>query len=275
MKKKLVIITVASPKGGGGKSTTTTGLAVFLSKNGSKVLCVDQDNIGSITNNLLGIDIRDPSKDSALNLYEDPDQVASISVINAKPNISLLQVDEKLENVIRQNSIDLFDNVETNLPKVEGYNDYDYIIFDTPAGNGNTVFASLIVSDVFFTPIDLEQNSISAVKQLTKIIKPIKRRFNPDLHFAGFAINRVAKFMIDDEGNKIPQYKGQREIYNKLLEDYGKEQFIGLIGTRDSIVQAVSNGEWIKCRDDSSREGEIELRSLYERLLDIINKKRI
>ena len=268
------IITIASPKGGGGKSTTATELAVYLARQQLKVLCIDQDNIGSLTNNFLGADRSTPA-DTVIKLYNDPDHVNELIPTKVNEFIDLMPADENIEDIMRQNSINTFDNLEENLTKIKGFTTYDTVIFDTPAGNGNTVVASLIASDLFISPIDLEQNSISAIKQLSKIVQPIKKRFNPNLFFAGFIINRVTKFNYDPEHGKIPNDTDQRKIYYRLLDDYGRDAFIGLVGIRKSIVAAASKGEWIRVVDQSSQEAEKELTQLYDNVLTKIQLKRI
>lgn len=264
-----LIISTVSPKGGVGKTTSITALGLCISKIlNKKVLMIDLDNIGSLTNNLQGDKVRYSDSSTVLNLFDDPENNSLITVRNISENLDLIQGDSQISSINSKNSIQLISRLEENLfTNLHGVNSYDYILIDTPAGDGNSVLAALICSDIIYTPIDLDPNAISAIDALTKIFKPIKRKMNSKLLWKGLLINRVQK-LITIDGQKVPESLNHRKVFSDLKNEYS-DKILSTVGLRNSIQLSVSRGKWLSPTDPSAIEAINEITTFCENLLGI------
>lgn len=266
------VIGVSTPKGGVGKSTTITGLGIYLSRQGKKVLFIDLDNIASLTNNLQGAEVRYPQLSNVTHLFKDPEdeQAAPITVSVISDNVHLIQGDSSVSEINRSNDLTIVtalkDNLHMKVPNIESY---DYILIDTPAGNGNTLLATLICADLIYSPIDLDHNAIGSLKELTKVLKPVKRGLNKNLQWAGFVINRV-KTLVSVLGKKVPHSLADRAIYEGLVNAYGDVALLGVIGLRDPIKAAISSGQWITGKDGSAQDASYEFENFCKKLMEKI-----
>lgn len=262
------VFAVSTPKGGVGKSTTCTGLGLYLGGLGKKVLFIDLDNIASLTNNLQGADVRHPHLSNVTDLFKDPEAGTPLSVSVISDNIHLIQGDSSVSDINRSNDLTIVtalkDNLHMNVPGIETY---DFILIDTPAGNGNTLLASLIVADLVYSPIDLDHNAIGSLTELTKVLKPVKRALNTKLQWAGFVINRVQK-LVSVLGRKVPEALSDRAIYESLVKEYGDVALLGVIGLRNPIKTCISNGMWITGKDDSAQAASNEFEQFCKKLLE-------
>jgi len=271
MKQAPKIYASMSPKGGVGKTTSVTTLALYCSLIlKKKVLVIDLDNIGSLTNNLQGDQVRHVQYSNVTDLYLDPEKNSQIKVSPINEYLDLIQGDSGIKDINSKNSIELISRLEDNLLQhIPNYEEYTYVIIDTPAGVGNSVLSALICADYIYTPIDLDPNAISAIDELTSVLKPIKRKMNSKLAWKGILINRVQKLINTDNG-KVPESLNHREVFLDLKERFSGH-ILGVVGLRNPIQTAFTKGNcrWVAGRDSSAQDADLELKNFCNNLLGI------
>ena len=148
------IITIANHKGGVAKTTTAFNLAKGLARHNKKVLCIDLDPQGNLT------DLTGLNKDS-----EDIQTIAEI-FINKNTDIKSLiyQIDDiyliASNNGLQQASENLLSQANgdyrLDIKIKDLINLYDYIIIDTPPSTNNLSRNGIIASSEIIIPIQAE-----------------------------------------------------------------------------------------------------------------------
>ena len=181
-----VKIALANLIGGCGKTISTMSIASILSDMGHKVLVVDCDNQGHLSNQLKA-DMDEPG------LYE--------LLMNVNTIDECIQTVEYVDIV---SSDDRIMDLNTHLNLVEGQyilkraieeieDDYDYILFDTAPRRDN-IFANVILStDYVLIPFEVSTLSINAVATLVEAIEEYQEE-NSNLQILGaFEISHFNK----------------------------------------------------------------------------------
>lgn len=263
-----LIISAVTPKGGVGKTTTICGLALYLANEGKKVLAIDLDNIRSLSNNFLGAEQSIQGASNVTDLFKEPKEGNKLNVYPVKQNIDLIQGHSDIAKVNKTLDIGILFNLDDNLKEnLDNFDSYDYILIDTPAGTGNTVLSAMFCSDVIYSPIDLDNNALNSLTELANLLDLACNRFHCKLKWAGFVINRVQK-LITTENGRIPEALSDRKIFNGLVEEYGDNYLLGVIGLRNPIKKAISNGVWEFDNSPSSKEALNELNIFYKKLME-------
>lgn len=214
------IIAIANQKGGVAKTTTAVNIGIGLARKGKRVLLIDNDPQGSLTE-ALG--------------YQHPD-----SLETTLANIMDAVLNEELYNVTagiihHEEGIDLMpgnielSGVETSLVGIicsetilKEYiemlgNRYDYIIVDCSPNLGQLTLNALVAADEVIIPVQAAYLPIKGLEQLLKTISIVQRKMNSGLRIMGILLTMVdyrtnyAKDITDilysAYGNKIPIFK--------------------------------------------------------------------
>lgn len=176
--KKIVSFQIV--KGGTGKTSITHSLALRANLYGARVLCIDIDQQGNLSQ-AFNID----AKDSPIMI----DILAkNISIKNAIISVSkgLDVLPSRIENAVLDNYIMLhkypLDKVYAELLK-EIYQNYDLILIDCPPALGQSVAAATLASDIVIAPVTPEQFSLSGLKISFEEINTLSYRFKHDICF--------------------------------------------------------------------------------------------
>jgi len=170
------IISVTNNKGGAGKTTFAELLALSLSTQGHKVLCIDCDPQGSLTDALridngLGFDLEDLS---ALKAMPESDIIFPEGTINSLilgknenyfeytkyHNIKLVSSDFSFDKMYTNADPFSFTRILKNLK--ERFEAFDYVIFDAPPTLQGITQAAIMASDKIFVPCEISEKSIRA-----------------------------------------------------------------------------------------------------------------
>lgn len=223
-------------KGGTGKTTTIESIASCANTYGAKVLKIDADPQGNLTD-ANGV---------------DPDNIpVLIDIINGEADIqdSIIHISEgvdllpsRIENVILDNVI-----VNNRLPLHTLYSDllspiqenYDFIFIDCPPTMGQAVAAASLYADIILAPLNPDKFSAKGLKILKKEIETLNRTFKKNIQFKVFLNKFSSKTILSDKAIvsliSDPQLEGKvlstsvqfsQEIPN--LTDINKSLFCNL-----------------------------------------------
>jgi len=213
----IMIIAIAAIKGGVGKTTLTFCLAATLSQIGKKVLCLDLDHQGDLSAAMgAGKDDSQPSLGQIL-YAPKRDQAAMLAkgIINIPgychlitPGSNLGSFQAEIENGLSSESrladaLTGFNNV---------YENYDYVLLDTPKGEGLFTKNALVACDNVIIPVQTEYFALKNIPELLELISQIADRANPGISVSAMVPSRMKQTSL------------HKSIHEQLLEWDVREQ---------------------------------------------------
>ena len=223
------IISIVNQKGGVGKTTTTINVAAALSALGKKVLIIDLDPQGNLSQSL-GI----PSENLENTVYQLLREVASLEETIYKhekfdiipSNIGLSAAELELagqpgrEFLLREG----LDQIEENT--------YDYILIDCSPSLGILTLNALVASQEVFIPVQAQFLSMQGISQLMRTIEVVKDRLNKNIEVTG-----VIMTMFDSRKNL------NNEVSEKVKEYFDSIVFKTKIPDSVALAEAPSFGQ--------------------------------
>jgi chromosome partitioning protein len=210
------IICIANQKGGVGKTTTAINLSAELADQGLRTLLVDCDPQSNATT---GIGLDNMSFDKTL--YHGligsarPDElitgteIEELDVIPSNKDLTGFEVEMAGDPKRWQALKELLNSLR---------NSYDFIILDCPPSLGLLTVNALTAADSIIIPLQCEFYAFKGLVHLSKTIKLIKNKLNPDL-----VINGILLTMYDQRTNlsnmvaeKAKKHARQR-VFNTII----------------------------------------------------------
>lgn len=181
---KAKVISVVNHKGGVGKTTTTINLGKALVLLGYKVLVIDIDSQGNLSQ-ALGIDTPDKQVMHAI-IDDEPLPIYPISE-NFDLSPSDLSLASREIEMIRMvlSELQLKRAIEPKL------SEYDYILIDCPPALNIFTTSALIASNSCIVTLQPEIAALKGVKGLFDHIFQVQRRVNSGLHIEGIVLTLV------------------------------------------------------------------------------------
>lgn len=188
--RKTKIIAVANQKGGVGKTTTVVNIAANLSRNGMKVLCIDLDGQGNLSD--------------YLGFSGENEEIVITDLLTAEMSRKLS--DEVIEQAILTSKSDNVDYIPSDitlstadmflataigremilrrllLHKV--FDRYDYILIDCLPSLGVLVVNALVAADGVLIPVQTQKFALNGIVQFEEIMT-LAKELNPTLTLYG------------------------------------------------------------------------------------------
>lgn len=225
------IIALANQKGGVGKTTTAVNLGIGLARQGKKVLLVDADAQGNLTDSLG---------------WNEPDKLP-VTLATIMTKIIMDEPIEPREGILHHSEgVDLMPaNIELSAMEVSLVNtmsreivlrnylnevkkDYDFILIDCMPSLGMITVNALVAADSVIIPVQAHYLPAKGMSQLLQTINRIKKNINPNLKIEGALLTMVdtrTNFAKDisfvlrrDYGDKLRVFKTEIPLAIKAAE---------------------------------------------------------
>lgn len=176
------IYAIAQQKGGVGKTTTTINLCAALAEDGKKVLAVDLDPQGALSDGLgvppeeLELTVYNALCDSELPMASVIVELENYHLLPA--NIDLSAAEIQLLNEPGRDSI-----LKERLSEIK--DNYDYILIDCPPSLGLLTLNALVAAEKVIIPVQTSYFSLRGMDQLLETVKKVRSRLNKALTIKG------------------------------------------------------------------------------------------
>ena len=192
-------ISIVNHKGGVGKTTSVSSLGVALARMGKRVLLVDLDAQGNLTDTLT----KTPGDRS---IYDSLRTLETLPVVNIREGLDLCPSSIDLVSM----DLELADKKEREyrLSRLLRGLDYDFILLDCPPSLGLLTINALTASTKVIIPLTPEALPAKGLGTLLDIIERTRETLNPGLSLGGILITRY-----------------NRRKINRLVEETLRETF--------------------------------------------------
>ena len=183
-------------KGGTGKTTTIDNVASCANTYGARVLKIDADPQGNLTD-ACGIDAED--KPVLIDVVTDKINIKD-AIVNVTDGVDLIP--SRIENVILDNVI-----VNERMPLDHFYrdmlapivNDYDFIFIDCPPTMGQAVTAASLYADIILAPLNPDKFSAKGLKILKHEVDTLNKRFKTNIAYKVFLNKFSGKTILSEK----------------------------------------------------------------------------
>lgn len=182
------VVTIGIQKGGVGKSTTAGLLSYLLSEEGFKVLALDMDSQGNLTDLLTGIEPEDFEEQTILEAFENGDLEPYIVEVNE--NLHVVPTDDYLATLAKLlYTSPKYRNTDKSTALrslIEPIKDrYDFIIIDTPPSLSEPMTNAICASDHVIVLAESSKWAFTAIPRFLGTVNYAKEHVNPGLNVTG------------------------------------------------------------------------------------------
>ena len=161
-------------KGGTGKTSLSHAFALRANLYGARVLCIDLDQQGNLSQ---AFNVNPKETPVMIDVLNDNISIED-SIVRVSPGLDIIP--SRIENAVLDNYLMLnkqpLDRVYAQ-PISRLHDKYDLILIDCPPALGQSVAAATLASDTVIAPVTPEQFSLSGLRVSYEEIKSIGLRF--------------------------------------------------------------------------------------------------
>lgn len=235
-----IIISFGIQKGGAGKTTTTAITAFLLAKLGKKVLAVDFDSQGNLTQFITQRNIYDFTKKTVLEALKV--QNAEPYIHNVFENLDILPAEDLLITFSswlykKYHGTDPASVLRETLSSVK--DQYDFILIDLPPNLGDHTINGLTASDFAVVMLQSEPFCHDALERYLETLQLIKAKTNSSIVLAG-----ILTVMLDARTTL------DSVILEKVRDEYEDIVFQSVIKRRSRIKEFTVTGLQLTTKAD-------------------------
>ncbi|BDD07566.1 ParA family protein [Aureibacter tunicatorum] len=250
------VISIINHKGGVGKTTTAVNLSKALALSGHKVLMIDIDPQGNLSQNF---GFENPS-DQLINALVDgkllPVQVVDEGLFLVPSGIDLIEAESSLVNVMSGIA-----RLKRALAPVR--NEYDYVIIDCPPSLNILSQNAIIASDSVIVAVEPTKFASSGLDRMFELIKDAQHDMNEDLKIEGIlftmvdnrlAIQKYVQQLVSETFDDLPVFETVirrnvalqeasfegKDVFAHAPKSYGAEDYEAL--AKEILQKEVVNG---------------------------------
>ena len=228
------VIAVVNQKGGVGKTTTSVNLGAGLARRGRRVLLIDMDPQGNLTDHLLGDAPEGTDRPSVYDVIVEGKPVLECLVTTGTPGLSVVPSHEDMAGA----ELDLASVIGREVLLRDalaelGPDAFDYVFLDCPPSLGLLSLNALAAADEVFIALQTEFFAMRGLSALDRTIDLVRRRINPRLRLGGIVATLVDPTRLS------------REVTEEVRGHYGDRMFTTKVRTNVRLAEAPSHGKHI------------------------------
>jgi len=191
------IIAISNQKGGVAKTTTTQAIAAILKQRGHKVLAIDFDPQGNLSDSI------NADTENTSTIYEVLKQEASVAdAIQSLPAFDIISSDIVLASADQTLSQT---GKEYRLKEViePVKHKYDFILIDTPPSLGILTVNAFTAADEIIVPTTAGKFAVKGIKELFNTVQNVRKYCNSNLKVSGILFTKFDQRMNNSKDIKI------------------------------------------------------------------------
>lgn len=227
--------TVSCQKGGTGKTTSAINIAGALADHGHRVLAVDADPQGYLTNTL---GLRDAYTKDEPNLYtlaKSPREHDVVGLIESCGEYDVLpsNVDAfRLEKDLIASGRKPLTRFQTLIERIEGMETYDHVVIDAPPSMGPLNDNAILAADGLIIPVEPAEASVLALDHLLNQFESLERDYDTTIGVSAVILSNAA----------YPLNGEQRDAREWLQDQFENRCPVFEIRNRVAIQRSLNQG---------------------------------